>query len=158
MITYIIILLILFTFSIFFEVRYIYNFTLNLKNNLGINSLIYLSIGYTIILALTFLPGIELGICIMCIYGKWGITAVYLSTVIGLSLSFLAGKYYGERFNRKNNRITRLFNSLSYFIPRVMAMGLLLNTPKNALIGGGGGISFSLGLDKNFKLLHFSQS
>lgn len=155
MFIYVTLLLLLLSFLLLFEVRDVYQVTLGLKNILGINSLIYLSIGYTIILALPFFPGVELGICIMCLYGRWGIIAVYFSTILGLCLSFLVGKYYGKIFNKSSNRITKIFNSLTYFVPRTMSMALLFNAPGNAFLGGGGGIAFSLGLDKRFELLRF---
>jgi len=155
MVSYLSIVITLIIFSVLFDIGEIYNFTTSLKSQIGSYSLLYFTLTYTLLLAIPFFPGIELGICIMCLFGKFGIIVVYFATIAGLSLSFLAGQFYGKKFNINNNKITKLFNSASFFIPRSMTLAMLLNAPGNTLFGGGGGISFSLGLDQNFKFQQF---
>jgi hypothetical protein len=40
---------------------------------------------YVLLLSLPFVPGVELGIVLMCAFGKEGIIFVYFATVAGLS-------------------------------------------------------------------------
>jgi uncharacterized membrane protein YdjX (TVP38/TMEM64 family) len=47
---------------------------------------------YILLLSLPFIPGVELGILLMCAFGKEGIVFVYIATVIGLVISFLMGR------------------------------------------------------------------
>ncbi|MGA6994481.1 MAG: hypothetical protein WBX50_11370, partial [Candidatus Deferrimicrobiaceae bacterium] len=47
---------------------------------------------YILLLAIPFLPGIEVGLMLMAMLGSKGIVLVYLCTVFALSLSFLFGR------------------------------------------------------------------
>ena len=47
---------------------------------------------YVLLLSLPFVPGVELGVLLMCVFGKEGIVFVYFATVAGLSLAFLLGR------------------------------------------------------------------
>jgi hypothetical protein len=44
---------------------------------------------YVVLMALPFMPGIEIGLMLMAMLGVGGIVLVYLCTVLALSLSFL---------------------------------------------------------------------
>ena len=47
---------------------------------------------YILLLAIPFLPGIEIGLMLMAILGRPGIVAIYFCTLLALSLSFLFGR------------------------------------------------------------------
>lgn len=53
---------------------------------------------YIVLMALPFMPGIEVGLTLMALLGVGGILLVYLCTVLALSLSFLAGRLLPPRF------------------------------------------------------------
>lgn len=52
---------------------------------------------YVVLMALPFMPGIEIGLMLMAMLGVGGIVLVYLCTVLALSLSFLAGRLFPPR-------------------------------------------------------------
>jgi len=131
---------------------------------------------YVLLLSLPFVPGVELGVLLMCVFGKEGIVFVYLATVAGLSLAFLIGrmlslKWLESRLGKigfanaterhfddingmlKNISLNQRFchNRLFSFLAkyRYPAIGILFNMPGNYLIGGGGGISLSCGISRN---------
>lgn len=132
---------------------------------------------YILLLSLPFVPGIELGILLMCVFGKEGIVFVYVATVIGLVIAFLMGRMLPEkwvdslskklgfsrsgdgrpdellvmlgRFFRNKKRLGTLFPGYRYLV-----IGILLNMPGIYIVGGGGGISFACGISRSisFKL------
>ena len=51
-----------------------------------------LAIAYCILLAIPFVPGVEMGMMLMAIHGTSIALLVYLCTVVGLSMAFLAGR------------------------------------------------------------------
>ncbi len=142
----------------------------------GIGILIVGGILYVLLLSLPFVPGVELGVLLMCVFGKEGIVFVYFATVAGLSLAFLMGRMLPHRwvesrleklgfinadeqhdddidgmlknfsFNHRF-RHKRFFSFLSKY--RYPAIGILFNMPGNYLIGGGGGISLACGINRN---------
>jgi len=131
---------------------------------------------YILLLAIPFLPGIELGLMLMAMLGSKGIVLVYLCTVLALSLSFLSGRFLPPRFlahalgwfhlNRAQEMVDALAplgpeerlrfltsTAPSRTIPfllrhRYLIIGILFNVPGNALIGGGGGIGLIAGMSK----------
>ncbi len=131
---------------------------------------------YVLLLSLPFVPGVELGIVLMCVFGKEGIVFVYFATVAGLSLAFLMGRLLPKKWIESRlqklgfsqtcdsqvgdidgmldklslNRIfceSRFRSFLSKY--RYLAIGVLFNTPGNYLIGGGGGISLACGISRS---------
>ena len=130
---------------------------------------------YVLLLSLPFVPGVELGVLLMCVFGKEGIVFVYFGTVAGLSLAFLMGRMLPHQwvisslqklglagtterrfddidgmlanFSLHQNLGHRPFLSfLTKF--RYPAIGILFNMPGNYLIGGGGGISLACGISR----------
>ncbi len=55
-------------------------------------------VSYILLLAIPFLPGIEVGLMLMAMLGAKGIVLVYLCTVLALSLSFLIGRVLPPRY------------------------------------------------------------
>lgn len=131
---------------------------------------------YVVLLSLPFVPGVELGVVLMCIFGKEGIVFVYFATVAGLSLAFLMGRLlpknwiesrlqklgFSQTCDSPVGEIDGMFDKLSLnqifcesrfrsFLAkyRYLAIGVLFNTPGNYLIGGGGGISLACGISRS---------
>jgi hypothetical protein len=133
---------------------------------------------YIVLLAVPFLPGIEVGLMLMAMLGMKGIVLVYFCTVLSLSLSFLFGRVLPPRYlaralgwfhlNRGRDLITSLEpldteerlrfllkSAPSRIVPfllrhRYLIIGVLFNVPGNALIGGGGGIGLVAGMSRLF--------
>ena len=141
--------------------------------------LLFASIGlYILLLAIPFLPGIEVGLMLMAMLGHKGIVLVYLCTVLALSLSFLFGRLLPPRHLARalgwfhltraremvdalaplgpEERLRFLTRSApSRIVPfllrhRYLIIGVLFNVPGNALIGGGGGIGLIAGMSRLF--------
>ena len=141
--------------------------------------LLFASIGlYILLLAIPFLPGIEVGLMLMAMLGHKGIVLVYLCTVLALSLSFLFGRLLPPRHLARTlgwfhltrardmvdalaplgpeERLRYLTKSApSRIVPfllrhRYLIIGALFNVPGNALIGGGGGIGLIAGMSRLF--------
>lgn len=55
-------------------------------------TLIVLGVIYTILLAIPGVPGLEVGLVMMLVFGELGIIAVWVCTVSGLNISFYAGR------------------------------------------------------------------
>ena len=145
------------------------------KSQWGSDALIGGGLLYALLLSLPFVPGVELGVLLMCVFGKEGIVFVYFATVVGLSLAFLIGRLMPKRWiearlqklglyqnceipgaeidgvldhlssNRKPSQ-NRYPSFLSKY--RYLAIAVLFNTPGNYLIGGGGGIALVCGISR----------
>jgi uncharacterized membrane protein YdjX (TVP38/TMEM64 family) len=130
---------------------------------------------YILLLSLPFVPGVELGILLMCVFGKEGIVFVYLATIAGLSLAFLIGRLIPQRWidtglkwlgnsrscSSQSDEIETLAECMSHgrkhFPPwlrlylvkyRYFAIAILVNLPGNYIVGGGGGISIACGTSR----------
>lgn len=53
---------------------------------------------YTILLAFPFVPGVEIGLALIAMFGLRILLLVYLCTLTGLSLSFIVGASIPEKF------------------------------------------------------------
>ena len=137
---------------------------------------------YMVLLSLPFVPGVELGLLLMFIFGKEGIVFVYLFTLLGLNLAFVMGRWLPR------NWIVSLFEKLgfsrscanhsdeieemlarstfghklhqhwlgSYILKyRYLTLAVLFNLPGNYLLGGGGGISLVCGASRHIPLKRF---
>jgi hypothetical protein len=133
---------------------------------------------YILLLALPFMPGVEIGLGLMVMLGPSICLLVYLGTVIALTLAFALGRlvpmamivttfeWLGLRRASAmvtefaalsaNERLTFLLSRvptrfLSHLLRhRYLALAVLLNVPGNALIGGGGGIALVAGISRLF--------
>ena len=149
----------------------------NMPLMIGILAAILLS--YALLLAVPFVPGIEIGISLLVLRGAEVAPFVYAATVLGLSFAFLAGRFMPYRWLHaifvdlrmkracqlieriepleRDERLSQLTDKvppwLSPFIGsgRYIVLGILLNVPGNALSGGGGGIAFAAGFSRLFK-------
>jgi hypothetical protein len=130
---------------------------------------------YSLLLSLPFVPGVELGILLMCTFGKEGIVFVYLATVAGLSLAFLIGRLVPRRWidsglerlgdsrscSSQSDEIEKMADCMSagrkhipswlksYLVKyRYLTIAVLINLPGNYILGGGGGISIACGTSR----------
>ncbi|MCH8887835.1 MAG: hypothetical protein IIC13_14720 [SAR324 cluster bacterium] len=134
---------------------------------------------YIVLLALPFVPGIEVGLAIMMIFDTEGIALVYLSTLAALTLGFLVGRLtppsliarlLGWLHLERGRALVQRMQPLSpeeklallvesapaRIIPfllrhRYLAVAAAFNIPGNFLIGGGGGIALTAGLSGLFR-------
>jgi hypothetical protein len=139
---------------------------------------------YVALLALPFVPGAELGFLLLGVLGADVAVPVYLATVAALTLSFAIGRFAPHSIRaaiparlgitRKgatepsthigsfdatlqhetpsgiSNRWIRSF--LKY---RQLALIVLINTPGNSVLGGGGGIAMAAGISRLFTFRAF---
>jgi hypothetical protein len=133
---------------------------------------------YVLLMAIPFMPGIEIGLALMILLGSKGALLVYLCTLAALTTSFLIGRIVPLRLlirlldwlrlERAVALLTRLepldrqqrldlmyAQTPSRLLPlllrhRNLAVMALLNLPGNAFIGGGGGIGIIAGMSRIF--------
>lgn len=144
--------------------------------SLMIGTLLVILLAYATLIAIPFVPGIEIGISLLMLKGADIAPMVYLATVLGLILAFTLGRITPYRWIRSTladlrmRRASALFERLepmSYEdrlavlterVPgwarpiigggRYLLLAALFNIPGNAVIGGGGGIAFIAGFSR----------
>lgn len=144
---------------------------------LGVMLLLLLS--YALLLAVPFVPGIEIGISLLVMKGADVAPLVYGATVLGLTISFVVGRWtpyrwlHGILADLRLEHACRLIENLDpmsreerleYLLSRMpkwmrptfrtaryLLLAVLLNVPGNAVIGGGGGISFAAGFSRIYR-------
>ncbi len=127
----------------------------------SISSLLLVSLIYAVALLIPFLPGLEIGVMIMILFGLPGVIASYLATVIGLSLAFFVGRLIAN--SRSGNAALARFEAHETWGARIkmlretrtgrwryVLLAVLVNTPGNSIVGGGGGISMICGFSGAF--------
>jgi hypothetical protein len=159
-----------------------HNLGLDVTNLDGTMARLVLGIGlllFIAMLALPFVPGIEVSLALFAIFGTLAAVPIYLATVVALLLSYTAGRcvpldrlagffdYIGlqpasalvRRLGTMTprQRIEALMETAPNRISRVLvdhrdlALIAVLNMPGNALIGGGGGIALVAGMSGMFR-------
>ena len=154
------------------------------SNDHMIHGIIIISlIVYTVLIAIPFVPSVEVGWGLMLLLGADLAPLVYLFTVVGLSASYIVGRRipesrlqtFLEEFSL--TRASQLVGKLktlgteqrlslllarapAKFIPtlvrhRYLAVAVALNIPGNTVIGGGGGISLVAGMSRLFGFCRF---
>ncbi|SFG03580.1 hypothetical protein SAMN05443635_10660 [Roseobacter denitrificans OCh 114] len=120
---------------------------------------------YMILLAMPFMPGAEIGLALLVVFGAAMAWPVYVATVLALLIAFaigrLASRFRNPAYYRRGtatlDAITSLVedlrdrpwsNGLLRF--RWLALALLINMPANTMIGGGGGIAMAVGYSRTF--------
>lgn len=134
---------------------------------------------YALLLAVPFVPGVEVGLTLMAMEGPWIAPWIYLSTVAGLVLAFGLGEGLSypslhriladlgmRRACRLIERLQPLTKAqrlqlLEQRAPgwarplvthyRYVVIALLINLPGNSVIGGGGGLMFLAGFSRLFR-------
>ncbi len=136
-------------------------------------------LGYAVLIAIPFVPGVEIGATVLMVQGAEAAPLVYLATMLGMSLAFLTGQFLSldwmitrcdtwrmVRLCKLIHRIKetpmddrlaslkdRLPRWLAPFVVnyRYLSVAIIINTPGSVAIGGGGGIMLASGLSRLFK-------
>lgn len=138
---------------------------------------------FAILLALPFVPGAEIGLALLMVFGAKAVPLVWLTTVLALCLSYCMGRFVppeamarglaaiGARHAADLVRTLAkapmaergaLLEAASPGGPgswlarnRYLALAVLFNLPGNTLLGGGGGIAFAAGASRLFAPLPY---
>jgi hypothetical protein len=141
------------------------------------------AVAYAVLIAIPFVPGVEIGLTLIGVLGPPIVFLVYLSTLAGLSASFAVGRLISLegligllddlRFRRANRLLSTIApmtledrlaflvaNSPGRFVPfllrhRYIALAIILNLPGNIVIGGGGGIALMAGASRLYSVPGF---
>jgi hypothetical protein len=133
---------------------------------------------YIVLMAIPFMPGVEVGLSMLMLLGGKVALLVYLCTIAALMLSFLAGRFIPVRLAARAfhlfglARAEELLQKIAALpvserpaflldnVPpgltplilrhRYVALAILINLPGNMLIGGGGGIALAAGMTRLF--------
>jgi hypothetical protein len=128
---------------------------------------------YILLMAIPFVPGVEIGISLMMLEGGTAAPFVYLGTLAGLSIAYFVGRTVDCVVFKKvaidlrltsmsdlidkitpmsgEERLQLVHQNLPKWMPsaviryRYVSLALLLNLPGNAVIGGGGGLALIAG-------------
>ena len=106
---------------------------------------------YALLLAIPFVPSVEIGLLIMVLFGVPGALGAYLATCTGLMMAYAIGGRLGsgtrrlQQFHRAGSRLHRLSAHLPAGALPVLSLVMLLNMPGNTAVGGGGGIAMAYG-------------
>jgi hypothetical protein len=150
------------------------DFEITPVNEFTVHRIIIISmIIYTILMALPFVPGAEIGLGVMIILGPKIVPLVYLCTLVSLFSSFILGRLipdqslinflHGLHLRKASSLLTEIegldllqrFDLLierspKKFVPfllkyRYLALFVVINAPGNiVVVGGGGGIAMCL--------------
>lgn len=141
-------------------------------------------LAYAVLIAIPFVPGVEIGLSLLMMRGADVAPAIYLATVVGLMTAFLAGRFISYNWLRRALLDLRLKRAAAFLdriqeLPRhqrlsllrvnlpprignlainfrYLSVALLVNLPFNTLIGGGGGICLIAGLSRLFSTWIFA--
>lgn len=134
---------------------------------------------YAVLIAVPFVPGIEIGFSLIMMRGAEVAWPVYAATVSGLILAYLAGRFLPHAWLQRAfldlrlTRACRLLDDLHALPPeerlalmraqvpgrigdlalrwRYLLLAGLINLPGSAFIGGGGGICLLAGLTRLYR-------
>lgn len=155
---------------------------LSMRDSLGPITIVLFVIVYGLVLAMPFLPGVELGLLIMAVFGPAGAVAAYVATVGGLMLAFGVGRTLPEHV------VMRWLGRVGVVLPqggmaaavdrmikprtmdlspsrrliallmnhRYLSLAVCLNFPGNAALGGGGGVALLCGVSRQFSFRAFA--
>ncbi|MDX1431752.1 MAG: hypothetical protein R3286_04820 [Gammaproteobacteria bacterium] len=138
---------------------------------------------YSVLLAIPFVPGVEIGLAIIGMFGPKIVFLVYLCTLAGLAISFAFGRLVSQRSliafldELKLHRTCAVLREieplgiqdrLAYLVRhapsslapvllrhRHLTLAVALNLPGNFLIGGGGGIALIAGISRLYSVAGF---
>ena len=157
------------------------NFSIRPSNEDMIHrTIMFAAVLYSVLLALPFVPGAEIGLAMIALLGPQIAFLVYVCTVVGLIIGFLIGRLIPlSRLAQlaEDFRLKRLAGLLRQIEPlkreeipgflagqtsngylarllqyRYLALAVLLNVPGNFVIGGGGGIMLLAGVSRLYSL------
>lgn len=138
---------------------------------------------YVLVIAMPFVPGIEIGLALLVVLGKPGVPLVYSCNLLALALAFLIGRFiplqwvarfFGWLHLGRARRLVeataarpsteRLSSALQavpsgwvswLLVHRHLAAAIALNLPGNAIIGGAGGLAMIAGMSRLFRFPAF---
>jgi len=138
---------------------------------------------YVVLTAIPFVPGTEIGVALLMVFGARMAGIVYLATIAALTLSFVLGRLIPERRlaawlgRRGLVRAAALMETFEKLGPegrdryltqttprwlkpwlvehRRLTLIVLINLPGNTLVGGGGGIALVTGMSRLISLPQF---
>jgi hypothetical protein len=141
--------------------------------------IVTIMIGYALLLAIPFVPGVEIGAAILILEGAKAAPMVYGATVAGLFLAFCIGQYAPlsrlirmchdlslhriatllERIQStpRKDRLDAMHDRLPrWLVPvlcnyRYITLAIAINLPGNIALGGGGGIMIAGGISRLFQ-------
>lgn len=144
--------------------------------SLMFGTLLVILLAYALLIAVPFVPGIEIGISLLMLKGAAIAPMVYGATVLGLTFAFTMGRitpYAWIKSTLADLRLARASVLCEQLAPmtredrlavlmdtvpawakpvigggRYLLLAALLNLPGTALIGGGGGIAFIAGFSR----------
>jgi hypothetical protein len=133
---------------------------------------------YAVLLAIPFVPGVEIGISMLVMQGSAAAPFVYAATILGLCFSFFLGRAFSRTLPcgflktmglpracdfvdrmkdlDRQGRLALLEDAAPAWIGtwllqrRYLLLAVLLNIPGNSFVGGGGGIVLVAGLSRLF--------
>lgn len=169
---------VLFVYAIHLLMDWVSGLKLFEDDHLRIGMLVVLLLAYALLIAVPFVPGVEIGLSLMMMEGPWIAPLIYISTVAGLSLSYGVGEWVPYARLRQTFRDLRLVKACdlleavepltraerlealrarapAWIRPlatryRYVLVAALINLPGNSVLGGGGGILFTVGLSRLF--------
>ena len=115
--------------------------------------LIVACVVYALLLAVPFVPSVEIGLLIMILFGAPGALGAHLATCMGLTTAYLIGRRIaGVDLLRRaslpahcQGRLHCLAARLPGGVLPILSLATLLNLPGNTALGGGGGIAMAYG-------------
>jgi len=139
---------------------------------------------YTFLIAIPFVPGVEIGLTLIGILGPKIVFLVYVCTLAGLSIAFFAGRLIplnglirllGDLGLHRAKNLLSTIESMTMqerlrfltskapnrYLPfllrhRYIALAVLINLPGNIVIGGGGGIALMAGASRLYSATRFA--
>ena len=69
----------------------------SVSGGIGIYGLSLGAFVYALVLALPFVPGVEFGLLLMVLFGREGVIAAYVATIVGLSLAYFVAETVPNR-------------------------------------------------------------
>lgn len=149
--------------------------------NLAPSLLVVILLAYAVLIAVPFVPGVEIGLVLLAVEGARVAPLVYAATVLGLIIAYAAGwllPYATLQRLARDLRLGRIADWIGAMAPlkpqkrvdilaerlparlrflarghRYVLLGLLVNLPGSSLIGGGGGLSLVAGLSRLYRPL-----
>lgn len=146
-------------------------------------TIIISAIAYAFLIAIPFVPGVEIGLTLIAMLGPAIVLLVYLSTIVGLLASFAVGRLISLKaliplledlhLRRASQLLTtiepmKMDDRLAFLVSktpnrlvpfllrhRYITLAIVVNLPGNILIGGGGGIALIAGTSRLFSLFGF---
>jgi len=120
---------------------------------------------YVVLIAVPFVPGAEIGLALMVVFGAVMAWPVYIATVLALSIAFAVGRLASQHRHPQSYRgAGPTSDALARFAQRLrarrwlqpllrfrwLAVVVLINMPGNTVIGGGGGVAMAIGYSRAF--------